>query len=212
MEERRFEQGETVVYQEVWRGRVWAARPMRVVEDSGEFLALWFPRQTRWKVPRTPPTRPRPETRAERFATMLELEDWVLRDFEWDVDSLWLVRPGAWYAVRVGWRDGWEPWGWYVNFERPARRTPQGVQTMDLMLDVIVETDRSWRWKDEDELDALVAAGLFDDATAARVREEALSVIDRVEAGASPFGDPWPDWRPDSAWTLPELPPGWARA
>jgi hypothetical protein len=207
--ERRFEEGETIVHQEVWRGRVWAARPMRVVEDRGDFLALWFPRRTRWKVPRTPPTRARPETRAERFAAMLEREDWVLRDFEWDVDSLWLMRPGSWHAVRVGWRDEWEPWGWYVNLEQPARRTARGVQTMDLMLDVIVEPEGTWRWKDEDELDALVQAGLFDAATAARVRDEALAVIRRVEAGAAPFRDRWHDWRPDPGWRLPELPPGW---
>jgi hypothetical protein len=205
----RFEPGATVTVQEVWRGRVWAARPMRVVEDRGDFLALWFPKRTRWKVPRTPPTRPRPETRAERFAAMLQLEDWVLQDFEWDVDSLWLTEPDTWHTVRVGWQDGWEPWGWYVNLEQPVRRTERAVQTMDLMLDVIVEPDRSWRWKDEDELEALVEAGLFAPETAVRVRDEALAVIGRAEAGKPPFGDAWHDWRPDSAWPLPELPPGW---
>jgi predicted RNA-binding protein associated with RNAse of E/G family len=140
---------------------------------------------------------------------MLQLEDWVLQDFEWDVDSLWLTEPDTWHTVRVGWQDGWEPWGWYVNLEQPVRRTERAVQTMDLMLDVIVEPDRSWRWKDEDELEALVEAGLFAPETAVRVRDEALAVIGRAEAGKPPFGDAWHDWRPDSAWPLPELPPGW---
>jgi hypothetical protein len=207
-----WEWGETIVVQEVWRGRVWAARPMRVIHDDGDTVALWFPKRTRWKVPRTPPTRPRPETRAERFAAMLELEDWVLQDFEWDVDSVWLCRAGAWHTVRVGWRERWDPWGWYVNLEEPFRRTERALQTMDLMLDVIVEMDRSWRWKDEDELDALVGAELIAEPTAERVRSEARGVIARVEANGPPFSEPWHEWRPDPSWPLPELPVGWDEA
>jgi hypothetical protein len=45
-----------------------------------------------------------------------------------------------------------------VNLQEPFRRSQFGFETMDLALDVIVEADRSWRWKDEDELETFVDA------------------------------------------------------
>ncbi len=50
--------GDAVVVQEVWRDRVWAAKPMRVVRDDGDCVALWFPKGTRWKAPTLHPTLP----------------------------------------------------------------------------------------------------------------------------------------------------------
>ncbi len=205
----RWEAGATVVLQEVWRSRLWSARPMRVIDDRGNFVVLWCPRGTRWKTATTPPTRPRAPTRAERFVLSLTRGDWVLGDFTWDVSTLVLTRAGDWHAVWVSWRDGGEDWGWYINLQRPFRRTARGLQTMDLMLDIIVAPDRHWRWKDEDEFDALVAAGLIDAAEAARVRDEARRVIGGVEANEPPFSEHWHAWRPDPSWPLPELPEGW---
>lgn len=210
-ETERWPVGATVVQQEVWRGRLWSARPLTVVEDRGDFMALWCPRGTRWKTATTPPTRPRAPTRAERFVLSLTRGDWVLGDFTWDVSTLALVRAGDWHAVWVSWRDNGENWGWYINLQRPFRRTVRGLQTMDLMLDILVAPDRQWRWKDEDEFAALVAAGLIDGEEVAQVRDEAQRVIGRVEANAPPFNERWHGWRPDPAWPLPELPDGWER-
>lgn len=207
----RWPVGTTVVLQEVWQGRLWSARPMIVVEDRGSSVALWCPKGTRWKTATTPPTRPRAPTRAERFVLSLARRDWVLGDFTWDVSTLVLVRAGDWHAVWVSWDDRGGSRGWYINLQRPIRRTARGLQTMDLMLDVLVGPDRQWRWKDEDEFDALVTSDLIDAAEAARVRDEAQRVIRGVEANEPPFSEPWHDWRPDPSWPSPELPAGWDR-
>ncbi len=69
--------------------------------------------------------------------------------------------------------------------------------------------DRSWRWKDEDEFDAVLAAGLYAEATVLAVREEAKSVVGQIEAHAAPFDGTWPDWRPHPQWKIPVLPAGW---
>ena len=201
--------GDTVVVQEVWRERVWAARPMRVARDDGDLVALWFPKGTRWKAPTTPPTRPREATRGERLATSAALGDWVFVDAAWDVSTLALVREGEWHAIWISWLDTGEQWGWYVNLQLPIRRTELGLETMDLMLDVVVELDGTWRWKDEDELALFVERGVFDPAIAERVREEGLEVVRRAERNEWPFDGGWPDWRPDPSWTPPELPDGW---
>ena len=89
------------------------------------------------------------------------------------------------------------------------RRTPIGFEAMDLMLDVVVEPDLSWRWKDREEFDEIVRRGLFDDALAERVMAEARRVIDDIDNADPPFDEPWPAWRPDPGWVRPALHDGW---
>ena len=206
---RSFAAGENVVVQEVWRDRVWSARPMIVAQDDGDLIALWFPKGTAWKRPVPPSTHPSARDRGERLARCLVKGEWVFVDTEWDVSTLVLVRGDDWHAVWVSWLDDESPWGWYVNLQQPIRRTPLGFATMDLALDVLVANDRTWRWKDEDELETFVNMGVLDGELAARVREEGLRVARRAERNEPPFSEPWQDWRPEPSWTRPELPAGW---
>jgi predicted RNA-binding protein associated with RNAse of E/G family len=137
----------------------------------------------------------------------LAYEDWVLIDHEWDVSTLWLMEPGALHATWVSFLDNGAHWGWYINLQRPFERTSSGVTTMDLMLDVLIAADcREWQWKDEDEFQAMIDWGLIDKHEAGAVRAEAERVIARAEAGESPFSDPWPLWKPEPSWGIPELP------
>lgn len=101
MERSQWPAGTGIVQYEVWRGKLWSARPMTVVEDRENLVVLWCPSGTRWKTATTPPTRQRAPTRAERFAQSLSLGDWVLAGFTWDVSTLVLLRPGNWHAVWV---------------------------------------------------------------------------------------------------------------
>jgi len=201
--------GQTVILQEVWRGQLWAARPMLVVDDRPERLALWFPRGTPWKAPTTHPARPRLANRGERLADCAARGEWVFRDAEWDVDTLILLEPDVGYAIWVSWRAGFEPWGWYVNLQEPFLRRAHALQTMDLMLDVIVDVDRTWRLKDEDELDAFVRRGVFSSVLAERIRSDAADAIARLEQNEPPFVESWHDWRPESSWRVPRLPANW---
>jgi len=200
--------GEQVLVQEIWRGAVWAARPMTVVRDEDDLVALWFPEGTRWKAPVPPPSHSQTGSRGEWIATCLELGEWVFVDREWDVATVVLMRPGDWHALWVSRRDG-ELLPWYVNLQEPFRRTRRGFETMDLALDVVIRDDASWYWKDEDELATFVEHGVVDEALAAHVREEGLGVVGRAERNEPPFDEPWPDWRPDPSWPMPELPEGW---
>ena len=201
--------GADVVVQEIWRDRVWAAKPMKVVRDDGDFVALWLPKGTRWKAPTLHPTLPWAEDRGTRLAECAGSGRWIHRDGEWDGSTLVLMREGDWHALWISWLDSGEQWGWYVNLQLPFRRTERGFATMDLMLDVVIDLDGTWRWKDEDELAVFVECGVFEPALAARVREEGLEVVRRFERDEPPFDEPWPEWRPHASWTLPELPSGW---
>jgi predicted RNA-binding protein associated with RNAse of E/G family len=202
----RWRAGRQILVEEVWNGKLWSLRPVIVVEDRDDLLVVWCPKGTVRKVPVVPPSRPRAPVRSERLMSCLANEDWVLADSEWDVSTLWLTEPDALHSTWVSFLEDGSHWGWYVNLQRPLQRTPRGVQTMDLMLDVIVEPDLSgWHWKDEDEFAAMIAAGLLGAEEAAAVRQEAFDVIARAESRQPPFSDPWPDWRADPAWPLPAL-------
>jgi hypothetical protein len=201
--------GEAVVVQEVWRNHVWAARPMTLVQDEIDRVVLWFPTGTIWKRPVTPATRSRDADRGARHASLLTRGDWIFVDAEWDVSTLVLMEAGAWHAVWVSWLDDGTQWGWYVNLQRPFRRTELGFETMDLVLDVLIENDRTWRWKDEGELATFVATGVFEEPLAKRLRVEGLRVARRAERNEAPFDEDWAVWRPNDG-LLPELPRGWA--
>jgi protein associated with RNAse G/E len=201
--------GEVIVHQEVWRDRVWAARPLVVVEDLPDRLLLWLPKGTVRKVPWTPPHRDDPGDRTTRVVELLDRGDWIHVDHVWEVSTLWILQPGDWHATWISWLESGEQYGWYINLQRPFRRTESGIEAMDLMLDVVASPEGEWAWKDEDELDLLLERRIFDGATGARVRAEAEAVIDRLERRAEPFDEAWPTWRPDPAWPVPELPDGW---
>ena len=201
--------GDTVLVQEIWKDAVWAARPMTLVQDEGGLVALWFPKGTTWKRPISPSHWPSEGSRGERLATCLVRGEWVFEDAEWDVSTLVLVCEGDWHALWVSWLDGNDHWGWYINLQEPFRRTELGYETMDLALDVVVDLDGTWRWKDEDELETFVQRGVFDAELAARLREEGLCVARRAERGEGAFAEPWPHWRPDPAWLAPTLLDGW---
>ena len=201
--------GDDIVLQEVWRDRLWAARPLRVVDDTDERLILWCPKGTMRKVPTTPPTRPRASQRAERVTECMAHGDWVLVDSEWDVSTLWFLWPNEWHAVWVSWFEPGVHWGWYGNLQTPYRRTRRGLVTMDLMLDVLIQSDGRWQWKDVDDFDAMIRKDLIDDATAQRVRDAGDAVLAKHAAGTAPFCDPWPAWTPDPAWPAPVLRNDW---
>lgn len=80
---------------------------------------------------------------------------------------------------------------------------------MDHVLDVVIEPDLSWRWKDEEELAEAVGLGLVTPRAADAIRAEGERVIAQLEARRSPFCDGWEHWRPNPAWPIPKLPVGW---
>ena len=72
-----------------------------------------------------------------------------------------------------------------------------------------MDTDRGWRWKDEDDFEMLVKHRLLDPEAVSAVRSEAAEVIEKVGRGDPPFDCTWLEWRPNDGWPLPRLPADW---
>ena len=120
-----------------------------------------------------------------------------------------MLEPGRYYGISLFWEsDTGEFRNFYINFQLPFRRSHAGFDSLDLNLDLVVQPDLSWRWKDEDNWTAAMASGALDEVTIGGVeagREEALK---RVQAGLGDLTD-WVDWMPDPGWAPPRMPADW---
>jgi Protein of unknown function (DUF402) len=117
--------------------------------------------------------------------------------------SLLLLPPGAPHSVSWSWLADGTFAGWYANLETPARRWPGGADSHDQTLDVLVGADRSWFFKDEEDLSAL------DPAEAAAVRAEGERLGKLAETATFPFDGTWLDFAPPPQWTPATLPSWW---
>jgi uncharacterized protein len=185
-------------------GRPSFVRPVTVVEDLPErsvlFLAAGTPTKRRVQPDGSPISRALPYE--QRFT-----QPWRLGDGTWGDRHTLLVTPiGAAHSLWLFWTESWAFLGWYVNLQEPMRRTRLGFDTVDHVLDLWIEPDLQWSWKDEHELEAATRLGRFSAGEAAAIRAEGDRVI-----SAWPFPTGWEDWRPDPAWPIPELPDGWDR-
>jgi hypothetical protein len=178
---------------------------MIVVQDTANLLALFLCPYTPWKQRITLDGKP--------ISARTRLDgSWRLQDTNWhgSTGSLRLTIPGASYSVVIFWNDGYKSQNaWYINLEDPLRRTARGFDYMDQILDIVVEPDlKTWRWKDEDELEEAIALGLISQERARSMRVEGENVVRILQSGKSIFSG-WENWRPDPSWPVPTLPEDW---
>lgn len=189
-------------------GPVTYAMPTTVVEDDEQVTMLYLRPGT--PVKRRVLTDGRPIPRDIPYARQAALPV-IVGDGVWAGNhALLLIRPGDAHDLRLFWsEDDWGFRGWYVNLQRPVRRVGVGSDTADHVLDIVVEPDHTWHWKDEDELAVVVEIGRFGPTEATTIREEGERVIGRIEAWNWPFDAGYEHWRPDPAWQIPAMPDDW---
>jgi predicted RNA-binding protein associated with RNAse of E/G family len=203
-----------VLYRNVSSGRLVTVRPCRVVSDDQRGLLLYLPSRSSVMV----------ELAADgRHIRSMPFTEWVTLEHRL-VESLWQGPPILKFFPPYADHSVWFFFGadnrfanWYVNLEERAQRwddgAAAGVDAVDQDLDVVVNPDRSWRWKDEDEFtERLALPAHYWVRDEAAVREEGRRVIKVIEAGEFPFDGTWTDFTPPAGWSEPlALPPGWDR-
>lgn len=208
----RFAVGATAVRRDTVHGQIWTAAPYRVVRDTGDELVLCCWPGTRSLVPtswiqwlRTGDESARDQAVPNQSAGRWELGEWT-----WG-DTTLVIRltPGEYFSVQrfTGPGRAHEDGGFYVNFERPFRRTAIGIDTADLGLDLLVAPDlSSHRWKDEREYAHARRVGLIDEATHQEVERARQRVLGMIDDGIGPFAGDWRSVRVAADWAIPELP------
>lgn len=210
----RFAPGRLIMHRNVRRGRIGWVRSARVVSDDERGLLVWIARGA-----------PVAHEVADdgRGMRAMPFAEWLSRSYRlatgvWAGPPLLKFLPtGADHSVWL-FRDAEDRFAhWYVNLEEHGVRWDDGevagVDVVDQDLDIVVDPDLSWRWKDEEEFVERLA---FPDGywvpDEAAVRAEGLRVVRMIEAGEFPFDGTWRDFVPDPGWTVPaSLPPGWDR-
>jgi hypothetical protein len=189
------------VLREVRQGQTWSARPVTVVQDAPELVALWMAPGTHWLQPRRPD--------GGRVGILDVLHDsWVLSDAIWQGGGALILQvPTGAHALIGFWDDDNQHLdSWYINMQAPLRRTPLGFDTLDHILDIVVSLDRrSWAWKDEEPLAEAVSRGLVTPESAHAIRAEGERALQLLLDGKPPFAPEWEQWAPDPAWGIPAL-------
>jgi hypothetical protein len=155
--------------------------------------------------------RQRPDGSAVRAAPIADFASAQLRTGGWRGRSALILMPAGRAHSVWWWFSGDTFSGWYVNLEARSRfwrsGALYGVDVIDHELDIVVAPDRSWQWKDEDDLAVVTGLdGYWDAAGSAEIRAEGDRVLAEVAAGRFPFDGSWCDFRPDPSWPVPRLP------
>lgn len=207
-----FATGSTIVRRDVFEGRVWSACPARILSDDGGDLVFgywpgvvgvaplsWIDWLTTGDAGR------RSDGLADLAGRRWELGCWR---WQW-TNVVHALAPGRWFSVDSFFDAATgEQLCWYVNFERPYVRTAMGVDTFDLLVDIVVRPDLTWSWKDEGEYEHACRLGLIPETDQAAVRAARDEAIGLIEGRTGPFASQERTWRPDPGWPTPELPPG----
>jgi len=193
--------GDVVFRRGVWRGRPWYVGPKIVVQDRDDLLVTYAPHGAGVLLP---------AELGRKLIEDLAAETWELRPTTRYNHTLFLNPSGAAHSIFLFWSKDWELISWYINMEAPYSRRPDGFDTCDYQLDVVVSADLSeWHWKDEDHMEFAIDLGLISKTNAEEIRAEGERVIEDLEKRRPPFCDGWETWRPDPAWPLPRLPKDW---
>lgn len=196
--------GELIARREIWHGRVWSGLPMYVVVDRPDLLALYLPSDSTlgfgagsWPMPNGK----HPWDRGP--------------DSRWQGQGvLHLHRPGDAYAVWVFWHGSERRFqGWYLNLQAPFVRTEVGIDTLDHELDIIIDAEGSWRFKDAELMASCIEHGRFSPEEVGRIQAEGDRLGKMLDDGQQWWDSSWSTWAPPPALSGPaSLPAGWSAA
>ncbi len=203
--------GEIIAGRGIVNGKVWSAKSLIVVQDTREEKVLlllpgaecaltegyfrWrygdYSLGTRWQEARG--------------------NSWKLRTFPWETNRfLILLEPPKYYACFLIWDQATDQFKcYYINFQLPYRRSHCGYDSLDLDLDLVIDPQLNWKWKDEaDYQEAIREGGIRADWVKA-IEETQSEIFDKLQKRCYPFDGTWLDWRPDPSWSPPRLPDRW---
>lgn len=137
--------------------------------------------------------------------------DWRLDDYIWHTNRvLFILERGKYYSINLFWNHDENRFiGYYINFQCPYHRTHCGIDALDLELDIDIEPDMSFKWKDKGDYLRGIKYGIIAPESVQGIEAAKPEILARLEKRQYPFDGTWLDWVPDPAWSPPTLPENW---
>jgi hypothetical protein len=195
--------GARIVLREHWNRKVWTVRPVTVVVDTPDVIALYMMPGTIYKRPQATDGTPLPHFLPD---------EWVLVDTQWyGGGALYLSPPGQWYVIMgLFGDDNQRIERWYVNLQTPYHRTRLGFDYLDQELDIVINRElTTWSWKDEEKFIDAQRRRRIPVEQAAHVRRVGESIVQQLKARSMKLLEPWRHWRPPQQWAIPPIPRDW---
>jgi hypothetical protein len=201
--------GSTAVVRGVYKGSVWYEQAVRVLESgtSSVTAARWPGTATREISFYAESLRTGNDALRVAARDALARGDWKLVGSVWQwTGVVERVDSGRWFSVSRMFRADGALLCWYVNFQRPPVWRPDGWDTCDLALDLVVDPDGKRRWKDEDEYAHFRRLGIITTAEHTAVQAARQEAVALAEARGGMLAEgPSQRWRPDPAWAALSL-------
>lgn len=199
--------GDVIAWRGIYRDRIWYAQTAIVVKDTPEETVL----------ARLPGAEGRAEQdyvqkkKTGRRRWDFQHSDWILENFPWHTNRLlFILEPEKYYATIFFWNHEHNEFlGYYINFQLPYQRSHCGIDTLDLELDIDVNPDLSFEWKDVDDYQKGIKTGIILPEWVQGIEMAKAEVLDKLEKRQYPFDGSWLNWMPDPSWSTPKLPQNW---
>jgi protein associated with RNAse G/E len=199
--------GEVVVWRGIYRNRVWHARTVFVIKDRPEETVVALLTGTECMMPKGYSNGKKNSRRRWDYKQKL----WELETFHWHTNRLLcLLEPQRYYSTILFWHNESNKFlCCYINFQLPYWRSHCGIDTLDLDLDLIINPDYSYEWKDEDDYQKGIETEIILPEWIQGIEVAKHKIYARLEKRQYPFNGSGLDWMPDPTWSSPRLPQHW---
>jgi protein associated with RNAse G/E len=202
-----WKRGDVIVWRGIYRNRVWHAQPVIVVKDTPEEIAVTL-------LPGTDCVAPEgyldgKDSNKRRWS--FKDKDWGSQNYLWRTNRLLiLLEPQKYYSTMYFWQeDNNEFLCYYINFQLPFQRSHYGIDTLDLDLDIIINPDFTWHWKDVEDYQKAIDNGVIFPEWTREIDTAKQEIFGKLEKRQYPYDGSWLNWMPNPAWSPPKLPENW---
>ncbi|MBK8784490.1 MAG: DUF402 domain-containing protein [Anaerolineales bacterium] len=199
--------GEIIAWKELYRERVWHAVSTIVIKDTPQEVVLAIiPGADRLIEEHYPQGKNNGYRRWD-----FKNKDWTLEKHPWHTNRLLcILEPEKYYSTIYFWNNESNKFlYYYINFQLPFKRTQQSIKTLDLDLDLVINPDFSFEWKDLDDYQKGIETGIILPQWVDEIETAKIEVLGRLERHEYPFDNSWLNWKPNLKWPLPQLPANW---
>jgi protein associated with RNAse G/E len=199
--------GDIIIWRGIYRNQVWHAQPNIVVQDTAKETVLTLLPGTECMMPAGYSDGKQNSKRRWNFKE----KQWEFEKFYWHTNRLLvLLEPQHYYSTILFWHHERHKFlCYYINFQLPYWRSHCGIDTLDLDLDLIINPDYTYEWKDEDDYQMGIETEVILPQWIHDIEAAKQEIFDTLEKRKYPYDGSWLEWKPEPAWSPPQLPEGW---